>query len=65
VLGLAWPAAVSTTTGLVVGGQIRSGRKVKSSLEIGEFERKETQQDENITVEYSCRQPALPEKAHK
>jgi len=42
-------------TGLVVGGQRRRGsRKVTSSWEKAEFERKESQQDGKTTVEYSC-----------
>ncbi len=42
-------------TGLVAGGQRRrGGRKVKSSWEKAELERKETQQDNKTTVECSC-----------
>ncbi len=42
-------------TSLVVGGQRRrGGKKVESSWEKAEFERKETQQDGMTIVEYSC-----------
>jgi len=47
----------SPPIGLVVVGQRRrGGRKVKSSWEKAEFERKETRQDGKTTVEYSCLQ---------
>jgi len=52
---LAWPSQLLQApppTGLVVGGQRRRGsRKVKSSWEKAEFERKEMQQDGKTTVD--------------
>jgi len=51
-----------------VGGQRRrGGRKVKDSWEKAEFQRKETQQEGETTVEYSCLHchGLWPEDAHE